>query len=249
MKEINIEKFELDFDIEDGSILRNNDSFKMISDESYYLWIPSIFDYSKIQKLDLSFFQNNNHIVNQSLDIGAGIGLSSLVLSSISNTVDAWEIGNIAFDCLTANLENAVKTHANNVTFNKRHTAITNQNVYSTEIIEYEDDFTKNCIYYDNSFGFSGINSKKNYTLVKQQTIDSYELENVDIINIDTNGYELKVLQGAKDTIQNSKPFLIMNLDDTQLNRYNNSVQEVNNLLNELNYTEVSLGIYSSKQK
>ena len=221
----------------------------MISDESYYLWIPSIFDYSKIQKLDLSFFQNNNHIVNQSLDIGAGIGLSSLVLSSISNTVDAWEIGNIAFDCLTANLENAVKTHANNVTFNKRHTAITNQNVYSTEIIEYEDDFTKNCIYYDNSFGFSGINSKKNYTLVKQQTIDSYELENVDIINIDTNGYELKVLQGAKDTIQNSKPFLIMNLDDTQLNRYNNSVQEVNNLLNELNYTEVSLGIYSSKQK
>lgn len=248
MKEITVEQFELENDLEEGSVLRNNPQFKLFHNHNRAFWLPKPFDYSNIKKLDLSFFLNNNHTVDRSLDIGAGIGVSSSALSNISNTIDAWEIGTIAFDCLTANFDNAVKTYALGKTFNKHHTAITDQNIYSTEIIEYEDNFTKNCIFYDNSFGFSDIESKKNYTLVKQQTVDSYEYSDVDIINIDTNGYELKVLQGAKDTIQNSKPFIIMSLDNTFLNRYGNNIQEINNLLNELNYTEVSLGIYSSKQ-
>ena len=32
MKEINVEKFEQDYDLNHGSMLKNNNSFKMISD-------------------------------------------------------------------------------------------------------------------------------------------------------------------------------------------------------------------------
>lgn len=248
MKEITVEQFELENDLEEGSILRNNSQFKLFLDHNRAFWLPKTFDYSNIKKLDLSFFLNNNHTVDRSLDIGAGIGVSSSALSDISNTIDAWEIGTIAFDCLTANFDNAVKTYAVGKTFNKHHIAITDWNLYSTEIVEFEDDYTKNSVLSNSSSGFSDINSKKNYTLVKQQTVDSYEYNNVDIINIDTNGYELKVLQGAKETIANCKPFIIMSLNDSLLSLYGNKIQEVISLLNQLNYTEVSSGIYTSKQ-
>ena len=249
MKNITVKEFEEKFDVDEGSILRNNDQFDFyIDDKNCAFWVPKNNNSSKINKLDLSFFKNNNHHSNRTLDIGAGVGISACELSSISKTIESWEIGTIAFDCLNANLDNAVKTYAKDVTFNRYHVAITDSDMYSIEIVEYEHDFTKNCVKSDASFGFSDIDSVKNYSLIKQKTIDSYQFDNIDIINIDTNGYELKVLQGAKETIANCKPFIIMSLNDSLLSLYGNKIQEVISLLNQLNYTEVSSGIYTSKQ-
>jgi len=44
---------------------------------------------------------------------------------------------------------------------------------------------------------------------VKVRTLDSFNLENVEIIKIDTEGFELPVLRGSMDTIKRCKPILI----------------------------------------
>ena len=46
--------------------------------------------------------------------------------------------------------------------------------------------------------------------LVEVKTLDSFNLSNIGLINIDTEGYETRVLRGAKDTIQRNRPRIIV---------------------------------------
>ena len=43
---------------------------------------------------------------------------------------------------------------------------------------------------------------------IAMNTLDSYNFNDVDVIKIDVEGYELSVLNGAKQTITTQKPFL-----------------------------------------
>lgn len=46
--------------------------------------------------------------------------------------------------------------------------------------------------------------------IVKVRTLDSYDFKNVGLIKIDTEGYEIPILKGAKQTIEKCKPQLIL---------------------------------------
>lgn len=63
------------------------------------------------------------------------------------------------------------------------------------------------------------------------KTIDSYNLSDVSLIKIDTEGYELKVLQGAKDTVVKNRPVIIVEITDA-------NVETVLNMMKEWNYKE-----------
>ena len=43
---------------------------------------------------------------------------------------------------------------------------------------------------------------------INLQTLDSYNFQNVDIIKIDVEGFEVPVLEGAKETILSNKPWI-----------------------------------------
>ena len=47
-----------------------------------------------------------------------------------------------------------------------------------------------------------------NKTDTEQITLDSLELNNIDLIKIDIEGNELNVLKGALETIQRNKPII-----------------------------------------
>ncbi len=49
---------------------------------------------------------------------------------------------------------------------------------------------------------------------VTTRTIDSFEFENVSLMKIDVEGYELAVLEGAFETIKKSKPALIIEAEE-----------------------------------
>lgn len=64
------------------------------------------------------------------------------------------------------------------------------------------------------------------------KTIDSYDLSDISLIKIDTEGYELKVLEGAKATIVKNRPVILVEIADA-------NIGSVKNMMKELNYKEV----------
>lgn len=70
-------------------------------------------------------------------------------------------------------------------------------------------------------------------------TIDSLNLPYCNLIQLDVEGYELKALMGAKQTINKFKPVLCVEVYDGWLNRYQHTGQDLINFIIELGYEEV----------
>ena len=51
---------------------------------------------------------------------------------------------------------------------------------------------------------------------VKTKTLDSYEFHQLDFIKIDVEWFELRVLQGAENTIRKHKPIIYIEMHDTE---------------------------------
>lgn len=66
--------------------------------------------------------------------------------------------------------------------------------------------------------------------------IDNLNLKYCDLIQLDVEGYELKALKGAYNTIKKHKPVLCIEFCEKWLNRYNTNGEVVHKLLDDLNY-------------
>jgi len=66
---------------------------------------------------------------------------------------------------------------------------------------------------------------------VNIRTLDSFNLQNVGLIKIDTQGYELQVLLGAKETILKNKPRLIIEIHREE------QIKEIAEIMEDLNYS------------
>lgn len=71
--------------------------------------------------------------------------------------------------------------------------------------------------------------------------IDSLNLPGCDLLQLDVEGFELKALKGAVNTITKYKPVLCVELCEKWLNRYNDSSAEVVAFVENLGYTLVSI--------
>lgn len=244
IKEITLEEFEEKFEYQDGSNLSNNKDYKLILDSlNRAFWVPNYFSDVPEPDVDFSFFKDLKF--ERALDIGSGFGFSSVALGQVSSIVECWEPSVNAFKVLDSNLDIAVNTFTKNTVYNRYNVAITNTTLWSTEIAEVQSKLTDSHIKLnEDTYNDQLIE----YTLVKQQTVDSYKFNDVDIINIDANGYEYFVLSGAKETIKQCNPFICINLKENLLQNYRNTDQEVYEFLTELDYKEVHPNIFSNKQ-
>ncbi|MEW6773309.1 MAG: FkbM family methyltransferase [Bacteroidota bacterium] len=98
----------------------------------------------------------------------------------------------------------------------------------------------------DNSGGIRIINKSKNIQSdndsIPVHTLDDYiftdkKIERADLIKIDVEGYELKVLKGAIKTLSEFQPTLFIEWDNNNLISQENSVYELFTFLKEFNYT------------
>jgi FkbM family methyltransferase len=71
---------------------------------------------------------------------------------------------------------------------------------------------------------------------IEVKTLDYFQIPKVDFIKIDVQGYEKYVLNGGVNTIINSKPMIIIEIEDHQLRRFNYGVVELFELIRELGY-------------
>ena len=69
------------------------------------------------------------------------------------------------------------------------------------------------------------------------KTIDSFGWTDVDLIKIDVEGYEMKVLEGANDTLENVK-FIMIELNNNT-KKYGSSNGKIEEHLKELGFYEI----------
>ena len=74
---------------------------------------------------------------------------------------------------------------------------------------------------------------------IEIKTLDSFEFNNVDIIKIDAEGYELPVLEGAKDTILRNRPWIQIEGNKSG-ERYGRTKLDIKNFLDDLGMTRVT---------
>jgi FkbM family methyltransferase len=154
------------------------------------------------------------------IDAGANIGLQSVRLAQKFNHVHSFEPTSVNYDCLINN----VKTFSN-------------VQVYKTGLGEREESAiiklpveSKNC----GAFSIVDFNKYESSVLSEEIKITTLDKLNIspDFIKIDTQGFELFILKGAKNTLKN-KPVLLIECEKKQ------EKQLLNEYLNPLGYSIV----------
>ncbi len=87
------------------------------------------------------------------------------------------------------------------------------------------------------NFGNIHVGVKQNFDVVELRTLDSYNLENISIIKIDVQGFEKKVLLGAKETLKKNRPIIYIEIEEEQLKLYGDSEDSILVLLSEMEYS------------
>lgn len=105
-----------------------------------------------------------------------------------------------------------------------------------TEILLHERNGGHNHLaHYDKNPRARGPQSRNTHT-VAQVTLDSYAFTDVDFVKIDVEGYELFVLKGAENTIQQNRPLLQLEIVAHQCRKFNYRAEDLIEYLRNLNY-------------
>jgi FkbM family methyltransferase len=157
------------------------------------------------------------------IDIGASYGWFSIPFSKYFKKVVSFEPHKGVYECFLKNIENANCKNIESYNF-----ACSNKN-------------EKMFFQANASTGRSQVVDYNTQIRVKTKTIDSYYFQNVDLIKIDVEGHEDKVLQGAKETIIFNKPVIMVEIHCTRSQESFLHRQKIFNFLNELEYKIVDV--------
>jgi FkbM family methyltransferase len=157
------------------------------------------------------------------LDIGAHIGYFSLLLSRLvgpTGKVHAFEPTPRTFELLMANIElnQCDNVRANNCAVGERCGAF---------------HLVENTAYSASGTNFMDEADGSTATV----TVDSLNLPQVDFIKIDTEGFEMRVLHGADQTLRRCRPAMLLEVNSDALVRAGNSARGLIDYLKELGYS------------
>jgi FkbM family methyltransferase len=156
------------------------------------------------------------------LDIGANVGMNSVEYADFSDLVYSFEPHPDTFQMLTTTI------HANNlknvILYNE---GVGNKKTSIAMKVMLNND-GQNCMARSDAFA--------NGPIVTVNTIDSKNIQNVDVIKIDVEGFELKVVEGARKTISESRPVIQAEVIASHMRRYEDSPQGLYDFLINLDY-------------
>lgn len=130
------------------------------------------------------------------IQAGGNCGMYSTYLSTLFTTVYTFEPVLANFECLQLNSQQTNNVKPYNLALGK-------DVQYCTMSVENQVNV--------GTYKVQNTTKAKSFAeQVSMTTIDNYNLTNVDLIMLDVEGYEPNVLYGARDTIQWSRPTVIM---------------------------------------
>lgn len=149
---------------------------------------------------------------NNVLDIGAWCGTWSNAISGYSNLVHAFEPDQLHYDCLIKNINDNVVAHHCAVGSNKSRVSLTAE----------QKNFTQ---------GKRIIPEGE----ILMTTVDSFAIKNIDLIKIDVEGYEMEVLKGANDAL-NQCTYVMIELNNNS-KKYGSSNNQITKYLTERGFS------------
>lgn len=144
---------------------------------------------------------------SMAIDIGANKGLYSFLLSRIADTVKAFEPNPKMYSLLSRAVPDNVETFQ---------VALSNESGEGELIIPIH----RNGRYSNQGGTLQAQKQFEGKTIAKWpircERLDKYVFQGISFIKIDVEGFELEVLDGAKDTIAREKPNLLVEIDPNQ---------------------------------
>ncbi len=174
-------------------------------------WVPTIdvhlndwkagkpFTQNKCLNKFLEYCKTQNHKFKLVLDIGAWCGTWSKAIEPYTKKVIAFEPDKTHFECLMKNCT---------INCNPRREAVGSENKLVSLT---KDTFTQ----------AKRIEKGEDVNMV---TIDSFDYDNVNLIKIDVEGYEMEVLKGAEKTLDKTQ-FVMIELNNNTKKYGSNNVQ------------------------
>jgi FkbM family methyltransferase len=158
------------------------------------------------------------------IDIGASYGLVSAALANHFNQVHSFEIVDSVRECLKENLKRFDNVKIYNTGLS---------NTEKTVKLNIAEDITGSSMIYT---GWDIPNTTNKLVEVQVTSLDQYEFDSVDLIKIDVEGHEHDILQGARKTLKQHWPVLVV-----EMWTYRNKVSDINrrrtiDFLNSLGY-------------
>ena len=188
------------------------------------VWVPSNDVHIKEWKSGKPFTQNKclttfiehcktkNLKFNHILDIGAWVGTWSLSMNEFCGRVVAFEPDKVHYECLVKNVPEDIETHQLAVGSEQKMISLS------------EDDFTQ---------------SKRviGEGTIPMVTIDSLGLEDIDLIKIDVEGYEMEVLNGASEALAQTT-YVMIELNNNS-KKYGSSNGQITKFLTQRGFSQL----------
>ena len=208
--------------------LRNEIKYKLDLNEVIDFAIYKEGKWEKYTHKFLETYIKSNDIV---LEVGANIGAHTLTIAKIigkEGIVHAFEPSEYAYKKLEKNI-GLNPSLQRNIILNKKLVSNSKKLTLNNKI--------------RSSWLRDKKKSKKREQLNKNLeiiSIDDYvshnNLKKINIIKIDVDGYDFKVLSGSINTIKKFKPIIFIELSEICLNQQGDSVSDIYNFLSKLNY-------------
>lgn len=192
------------------------------------------------QKNILDFGKPSRDIAIQNLknmrsviDIGAHVGISVIQWASIFENVYAFEPMKDHYNCLLENTKDFNNIEyfncaLSNITTVRNAAYRTNKNSGSFQLL-------------DDNYKQPSKKAPREIYKIETKTLDSFNFKNIDLIKIDVEGWEYEVLLGAKNTIIENQPVLIVEFtggnSSKSLHTYN--VDDYFDFIKEIGYVPV----------
>lgn len=197
-----------------------------------------------------SFTEEGNKIIANSIEI-LNVFFNLLkefknpVLLDIGACTGSYSMLGIVHEMTIHAFEPVPKTYRNlveNIKLNK----ISNVKTYNMAVSDYAGKGTLNVVIHDNCIALSMLDGRPHHLKEVREieipvtSIDFFCKENAvipDFIKIDTEGNELKVLEGAKDIISKHRPIILCEYNKQNTNQYGYEPERIKEFLEAQNYT------------
>ena len=166
----------------------------------------------------LKFIKENRPNLKNCVDVGSHIGFWSKDFTELFNHTYAFDPIPQVRECYVKNITN------------------TNYTLYPYALGREESK--KMFLYNPKETGNTHASDRGNLD-VTIRTLDSFDLNYIDYIKIDAEGYEIEALIGAKNLIEKCKPFIQVEAKKKVMVKQNISMNDIEDFFESINYEQV----------